>query len=104
MDRHGITIQFSSSTSPSEKRTLKITTINKDRKNRMHPLIQRFLQNFSFRINYRVIRYIIVCAVALAAAMVGAWVSDGDLAWIILAGTGCYIAGRIVVWIFFREY
>ena len=70
----------------------------------MHPLIQRFLQNFSFRINYRVIRYIIVCAVALAAAMVSAWVSNGDLAWIILAGAGCYIAGRVVVWILFREY
>ena len=68
----------------------------------MHPWINWFLQGFSFHIDYRTLRYIAVCAVALVGALIGAFVSGGDAAWIILFGAGFYIAGRLVVWLKYR--
>jgi hypothetical protein len=68
----------------------------------MHPWLQRFLQGFSFQVNYPVLRYVAVCAFALAGAVLGAFLSRGDAAWIILFGAGFYIAGRLVVWVLYR--
>lgn len=68
----------------------------------MHPWLHRFLQGFSFQANYPVLRYIAVCAFALAGALLGAVLSRGDVTWIILFGAGFYIAGRVVVWLMER--
>jgi hypothetical protein len=68
----------------------------------MHPWIHRFLQGFSFHINYRTLRYIAVCAFALVGALLGAYLSRGDVTWVILFGAGFYIAGRLVVWAIYR--
>jgi len=65
----------------------------------MHPWLHRFLPGFSFQVNYPVLRYIAVCAFALAGALLGAVFSRGDATWIILSGAGFYIAGRLVVWV-----
>jgi hypothetical protein len=68
----------------------------------MNPWLQRFLQGFSFQVNYPVIRYVAVCAFALAGALLGAYLSGGEAAWIILFGAGFYIAGRLLVWAKYR--
>jgi hypothetical protein len=68
----------------------------------MNPWIHRFLQGFSFHINYRTLRYIAVCAFALVGALLGAYLSRGDAAWIILSGAGFYSAGRLLVWVKYR--
>jgi hypothetical protein len=70
----------------------------------MDPRLERFIKRFSFRINYKVLRYIVVCGAALVGAWFGAILSGGDLMIIILAGVGCYIAGRIIVWVIYHEY
>lgn len=51
---------------------------------------------FVFRINYRVLVYVAVCAVALAGALTGAFLPDGDVTWVILRGAGAYVAAYIV--------
>jgi len=68
----------------------------------MNPWLQRFLQGFSFQVNYPVIRYIAVCAFTLAGALLGAYLSGGEAAWIILSGAGFYVTGRLVVWAKYR--
>jgi len=68
----------------------------------MHPWLRRFLQGFSFQINYQTLLYIAVCFVALAGALIGSLASGGDLTWIILSGAGFYIAGRLFMWVKFR--
>ncbi|MEI7433472.1 MAG: hypothetical protein WCJ93_04390 [Methanomicrobiales archaeon] len=69
----------------------------------MDPWLQRFLQGFSFHIDYRALRYIAVCAFAIVGALLGAYLSGGDTAWIILSGAGFYIAGCLVVWAKYRD-
>lgn len=64
----------------------------------MHPWIRRFLAGFSFRINYRALIYIGVCAVAL----LGAYVSNGAVRYVVLFGAGFYIAGLLAVWTYDR--
>jgi len=69
----------------------------------MNNLLQRFFGNFHFRVNKKVLLYIAVNFAALAGAIIGAFVSGGDMMYIIISGCGFYIAGRIVVWMFFRN-
>ena len=64
--------------------------------------LQRFLQGFSFAVNYPVLRSLAVCAGALAGAVIGAFLSNGDMTWVIVFGAGFYIIGRLVVWAIYR--
>jgi len=69
----------------------------------MNPRRRRFLNGFHFQINYDTLRYMAVCGAALVAAMIAAWATGGDEKWVVLAGAGCYIVGRLVVWVLYRE-
>jgi hypothetical protein len=68
----------------------------------MNSWLQRFLQGFRFQVNYPVLRYLAVCAGALAGAIIGAFLSNGDMTRVIVFGTVFYIIGRLVVWLIYR--
>jgi hypothetical protein len=67
----------------------------------MHPRLRRFLDGFSYQINYKALLLIAVNAAALAGALIGAFVFQ-DMAAIILLGGGFYLAGRLLIWAKFR--
>lgn len=69
----------------------------------MNLRLLRFLQGFRFQVNYPVLRYVAVCALALAGAAAGAFFSDGDVTWIILCGAAGYVVGRIALLVMYRE-
>ncbi|MCU0629734.1 MAG: hypothetical protein MUF37_01095 [Methanoregulaceae archaeon] len=69
----------------------------------MDPWLDRFLRGFSFRINYPVLRYLVVCGAALTGAVAGAFISGGDITWTLIFAFGFYIIGRLLLWIRYRE-
>jgi len=69
----------------------------------MNTLLRRFFAGFHFRINKKALLYIAISFAALAGAIPGAVISGGDMVYIILSGCGIYVAGRIIVWVFFRN-
>ena len=68
----------------------------------MHPWLRKFLAGFSFEINYRELIYLGIYTVALAGAVLGAVISNGDSTYILLFGAGFYIAGRLVALVKYR--
>lgn len=69
----------------------------------MNSLLQRLFAGFHFQINKKALLYIAISFAALAGAIAGAIISGGDMPYIILSGCGVYVAGRIIVWVFFRN-
>jgi len=69
----------------------------------MNPWLDRLVRGFSFRIQVSVLRYLVVCAGALAGAMLGAFISGGDVTFVVIGGGLAFIFGRAFLWIWYRE-
>jgi|GEM_PF-1175388 hypothetical protein len=68
----------------------------------MHPWLRRFLAGFRFEIDYRALIYLVIYTGALAGAVLGAIISNGDITYVLLFGAGFYIAGRLAALLKYR--